>query len=250
MSSSTAIFAAYDLDQTLAYYRDVLGFEIAWSWGEPASMAAVRMGGINIMIALIPSLAERIRGHQHWLNIKDVDALYEMHRTRQARIFSEIEDKPWGFREYTVEDPNGYHLRFTGSPTPSKSQPFPEGVTVVQRKPTSAEHLEIAGEAFGYRESMTEVLERSWDGVVALSPTGETIGVLRIMWDAPGWFSIWDVAVLPNWQGQNVGTQMMKNALDRIREVSPGAAVYLFTSKHGFYENLGFADESVSMLRL
>jgi hypothetical protein len=43
---------------------------------------------------------------------------------------------------------------------------------------------------------------------------------------------------------------MLEEALAMIREASPGAIVYLFTYKHGFYERLGFAKELVSMLRL
>ncbi len=38
--------------------------------------------------------------------------MYQAHRANGARIVSELEDKPWGLREYTIEDPNGYHLRF------------------------------------------------------------------------------------------------------------------------------------------
>ncbi|MFO0769047.1 MAG: GNAT family N-acetyltransferase [Nitrospiraceae bacterium] len=71
-----------------------------------------------------------------------------------------------------------------------------------------------------------------------------------MMHDAPGWFSIWDVAVVPDWQGQRIGSTMMHEALEMIREASPGAIVHLFTYKHGFYERLGFAKETVSMRRL
>lgn len=252
MSSSTAIFASSDLERTLAYYVDVLGFELAWTWGDPPSLASVRMGGISIMISHDSDVASKIRGHQHWLDIDEIDKLYDFHRAKDARIISEIEDKPWGFREYVVEDPDGYHLRFAGaqsSKTQGSSQ-LPAGVTFERRKPTSEEYTALVGEVVGYRDSLPKVLERTWDGIVACSPQGDTIGVLRIMWDAPGWFSIWDVAVLPSWQGQNIGSEIMKRALEAIRERSPGALVFLFTTKHGFYERLKFTQENVSMLRL
>ena len=85
---------------------------------------------------------------------------------------------------------------------------------------------------------------------MALSPAGEAIGVLRIMQDASGWFSIWDVAVLPSWQAQGIGSKMMEEALAMVREASPGAIVYLFTYEHGFYERLGFKEETASVRRL
>jgi ribosomal protein S18 acetylase RimI-like enzyme len=69
------------------------------------------------------------------------------------------------------------------------------------------------------------------------------------MMDAAGWFSIWDVAVLPEWQAHQIGSTMVKEALEIIHETSPGATVFLFTTKHGFYERLGFSKESVSLRR-
>ena len=203
------------------------------------------------MICQDPELAAKIDGHQHWIDSDDVDEQYSIHQSLGASIIAGIEDKPWGSREYTVEDPNGYHLRFTGSPRyQSESKPFPAGVSLERRKPTIKEYVEVAGTAFNYKEVGSDLLERTWNGVVARSPDGESIAMLRIMWDAPGWFSIWDVAVLPSWQAQGVGTEVMREALKAIKEVSPGANVHLFTAKQGFYERLGFGKESVSMIRL
>jgi hypothetical protein len=35
-----------------------------------------------------------------------------------------------------------------------------------------------------------------------------------------------------------------------VHEESPGAFVYLFTYKHGFYEKLGFTEQTVSLRRV
>jgi ribosomal protein S18 acetylase RimI-like enzyme len=186
------------------------------------------------------------------VKVKDVDELYQLHTSRGAHVVFEIEDKPWGMREYIVEDLNGYHLRFSGAPVKHepKSNPLPDGVTIERRKPTSDEYSGVAGQAFGYKEQLPGLLERTWHGIVAQSPDGDAIGVLRIVWDAPGWFSIWDVAVLPDWQALRIGSTMMKEALEMIREASPGAIVHLFTFKDGFYERLGFTEAKVSLRRL
>lgn len=252
MLSSTAIFASSDIEATLAYYKDVLGFESTWTWGEPPTFGSATMGGVVIMFNLQPELAAKIRGHQHWVKVDEVDALYRSHRSRDAHIVSEIEDKPWGAREYIVEDLNGYHLRFAGSPVSAapKSKPFPEGVTIERRKPTDEEYASVAGQAFAYKEPVPGLLDSTWNGLVARSPDGDAIAVLRIMRDAPGWFSIWDVAVVPDWQAHRIGSTMMQEALEMIREASPSAIVHLFTYQHGFYERLGFMKEVVSMRRL
>lgn len=250
--SSTAIFACSDIEATLAYYKDVLGFESSWTWGDPPTFGSASLGGVTLMFNRDPELAAKVRGHQHWIKVDDVDELYRIHRGRDARVVTDIDDKPWGVREYVVEDPSGYHLRFAGSPASDapRSKPFPVGVTVERRKPSSDEYAKVAARSFGYDAPTPGLLENTWNGVVASSPDGVAIGTLRIMWDAPGWFSIWDVAVVPDWQSLRIGSKMMTEALETIREASPGAIVHLFTHKHGFYERLGFNKETVSVLRL
>lgn len=250
--SSTAIFASSDIEATLAFYKDVLGFDSIWTWGDPPVFGSASKGGVTITFELRPELAARVRGHPHGVRVDDVDELYALHTSKGANVVSEIETKPWGLREYIVEDLNGYHLRFSGTPMSiaPKSEAFPEGVAIERRKPTDDEFASVAGQAFEYKELVPGLLERTWNGVVARSPAGETIGVLRVMLDAPGWFSIWDVAVVPDWQARRIGSTMMKEALEMIKDASPGAVVYLYTYKQGFYERLGFTKESVSMRRV
>ncbi|MBV6457808.1 MAG: hypothetical protein HONBIEJF_00928 [Fimbriimonadaceae bacterium] len=252
MISSTAIFASADVAATLAFYKDVLGFESSWQIGEPPTFGSASVGGVTIMFCLQPELAAKVGGHQHWIKVDDADTLYDRHRAAGATIVSAIDNMPWGSREYVVEDPAGYHLRFAGPPVnePARSQPFPEGVTIERRLPTVEEYADIAGRAFSYKELQPEILQTTWGGVVAIAPGGETVGVVRIVRDAPGWFSIWDVAVLPEWQARRIGSEMMKAALAMIREASPGANVHLFTYQHGFYDRLGFKKETVSMIRV
>jgi len=252
VSSSSAIFAAADIPATLRFYTEVLGFATSWAWGNPPTFGGASWGNVSIMFNLQPDLASIVEGHQHWINVDDVNALYALHLERGATIVSDIEDKPWGKREYTVRDVNGYHLRFAGDPshTPQGSGVFPDGVTIVRRMPTVEEHGRVAGGAF-YASGVPEgVLARTWRAVVALDPDGEVIGIIRIMYDAPGWFSVWDVAVLPVWQGQRIGTALMEAAIDVVREESPGAFVHLFTFKPGFYERLGFGKETVLMRKV
>lgn len=210
------------------------------------------MGAVSVMFNLQPDLAAKVGGHQHWIKVEDADELFQKHKENGAKVVSAIDNMPWGSREYVVQDINGYHLRFAGPPVDEvrKSKPFPAGVTIERRKPTNAEFSAVAGTVFEHKEPQADFMDRTWGGVVAHAPSGEPIGVLRIMCDAPGWFSIWDVAVLPQWQAQRIGSKLMEEAVSLIREVSPGAIVFLFTFKHAFYERLGFSQESVSMRRL
>lgn len=250
--SQMPIFATADVQASLDYYQNVLGFAFSWSYGEPVDAAAVSFGPASVMFLLQPELAAQVAGHQHWFRVEDADAMHSFHLERGAKILSPPENMPWGAREYTVEDPTGYRLRFAGPPAGEvrPSVPFPAGVRIERRLPTAEEFAAVAGKEFYKQGVPADFLEKSWNGVVALSAEGEAIGVLRIVHDAPGWFSVWDVAVLPEWQGRHIGQRMMEEALDLVHVASPGAWVFLFTYKHGFYERLGFGRESVSMRRV
>jgi ribosomal protein S18 acetylase RimI-like enzyme len=253
LKSSTAVLATQDIVATIDFYKSILGFGASWTWGgEPPTFGSASCGGVTLMFILEPELAKVVEGHQHWIVVEDIDSLYAQHLEKGAPILEPIEDKSWGFREYTVVDPSGYHLRFAEeiSLKAQPSAPFPEGVRIERRLPTSDEYRAVAGREFYQGNVLDGILEHSWSGAVALDPANRVVGTVRIMQDAPGWFSIWDVAVLPDWQGQRIGSEMMKDAMAAIQEASPGANVFLFTYKHEFYERFGFAKETVSMRRL
>jgi len=257
MISSTAIFACADVVATLAHYKDVLGFDSTWTWGDPPSFGGANCGGVSLMFCLQPELAAQVAGHQHWKKIEDADELYAKHKASGAKIVEEIGDRPWGAREYVVEDLNGYRLRFAGPPSSEApaSRPFPSNVSIGHDTPTAEEYERVRLAAFGGGESAfpdtaEAVLLRTWRFVSARTSTGDLIGVVRIMHDAPGWFSVWDVAVDPAWQARRIGSRMMEEAMKLVHDDSPGAFVFLFTFKAGFYEKLGFASETVSMRKV
>ncbi len=109
---SEAILAVSDVPATVRYYKDVLGFSNEWFWGEPATFGGVSRGDVGVMFHLQPHLQPHVAGHEHYIFVRDVDALYKEHQASGALIIDPIADRPWGLREYFVRDLNGYHLRF------------------------------------------------------------------------------------------------------------------------------------------
>jgi uncharacterized glyoxalase superfamily protein PhnB len=104
-----------DLAATQAWYRDVLGFEIAWAGSD---FGAVWQDRVEIFFARV---ARPAPGTCLCVRVEDADALCERYRGAGARIVSDIEDKPWGMREFTLQDPNGHWLRI-GHPIPGQTR--------------------------------------------------------------------------------------------------------------------------------
>jgi len=48
----------------------------------------------------------------HWVFAANIDATYEELRSRGARIVEALEKKPWGLRQFTVEDIDGNRFYF------------------------------------------------------------------------------------------------------------------------------------------
>jgi len=249
MKSSEAIFAVADVMQTVRFYRDVLGFESEWLWENPPTHGGVRWGEVHVMFSLQPELSKRVDGHQHWFSVEDVNGLYERHKTAGAPIVSDIENKPWGFREYTVRDINGYHLRFAGPVKYERpktgTETLPAHIRIEVRKATLDEYVKLT-EAVGWNKdvsTMPQALEHSLFCVVAIDVRGgQTVGMLRVCGDGR-YYTIWDVMVMPAHQGQKIGTAIMEAATNELRRIGPkGAFVGLFTGKRAFYERLGFCD--------
>lgn len=249
MKSSEAIFAVADVLKSVRFYRDVLGFESEWLWEDPPVHGGVRWGQVHVMFSLQPELSKHVEGHPHWFEVEDVNALYERHRAAGARIVSEIGNKPWGFREYAVRDLDGYHLRFA-SPAEyerpkTATELLPNYIRIEVRKATLDEYIRLT-EAVGWNKdisTMPRALEQSLFCIVAIdSRDGKAVGMLRVCGDGR-YYTIWDVMVMPAYQGQKIGTAMMEAAMAELRRVGPkGAFVGLFTGKPKFYHRVGFRD--------
>jgi hypothetical protein len=112
LSHATPIFACADVDVALRFCEERLAFSRAWVWGDPPTDGGARRDGVSLLFMRNAELAERARGSEAMVFVRDVDALYAEHCESGAPIVSGLEDKPWELREYTVQLPPGYFLRF------------------------------------------------------------------------------------------------------------------------------------------
>ena len=92
-----------DVEQAQRYYRDVLGFAVGWLSPEKA-IGSVSRGDVTIFFR------RRQRPFEpaiHWVFAEDIDKTYEEFRTSGSKIVEPLEKKPWGLRQFTLEDLDG-----------------------------------------------------------------------------------------------------------------------------------------------
>ena len=108
------IFAVVDLPAALAYYRDRLGFTIAWTWGEPVIRAGVVLDDIELHLEL-PGPGAASGSSVVYCHMTGVENYYEACRARGAKIVMELADRPWGMRDFRVVDDSGNRLGFASA---------------------------------------------------------------------------------------------------------------------------------------
>lgn len=248
IDQSTAVLAAADVTKTVAFYAEVLGFKQHWLWGNPPTFGCIGLGKAELFLCQQPELAGNVDGHLHFFDAgAEVEALYEQHRASGAPIISPLENKPWGIREYTVRDLNGYHLRFSGPEKyerpPAAANALPSHVRIEVALP-DLETYQRLYESVGWARdepSMRQALANSMFGVRAIDARdGRAVGMARVTGDGRS-YMIWDVIVSRPHQGQKIGQALIEAALAELRQRGPsGAFVGLFTGKPAFYERVGF----------
>ena len=131
------ILLTESMRQTIEYYCDTLGFEVANAMpSDEPSWCFLKRGSASVMFIEThdhdhdDDHHSHDHGHDHeadhqdpsgmnrlwslYFYPDDVDALWEKMKD-VATVVSPLEDMDYGMREFTIRDPNGYALNF-GNP--------------------------------------------------------------------------------------------------------------------------------------
>ena len=94
------------------------------------------------------------------------------------------------------------------------------------------------------REAVERGLPNSLYGVVVVDePSGETVGMGRVVGDDGAVYHVSDMAVDPDHQRRGLGTAIMEALLGYIEGTAPPRAyVNLMADVDGFYERFGFEE--------
>ncbi len=109
-----------DIHRTVAFYRDTLGFHVDFIEGDPPLHARVcadptyASPTIHIRFEPLEPGAAIETSTYLWLHVgKELDLLFERYRSRGVRILEEPMDRPWGLRQFVIEDCDGHVLSFS-----------------------------------------------------------------------------------------------------------------------------------------
>ncbi len=122
MKSLTANLMVADVNETIDFYRDVLGFQLVMSVPEGGKFdwAMMSNGGAQIMFQAIGSVTEEYPAFKDtevggslvlFIVLEGIDEFHESIKDK-AKIVVDLHDTFYGMREFSIEDNNGYVLTF------------------------------------------------------------------------------------------------------------------------------------------
>lgn len=123
ISAISPCFIVNHVPSSLAFYRDQLGFEIAFQGPEPDDIffGIVRRGGAQILMKAVgvppvPNYTRDIKqGIVRWdafVYVPDPDALAAEFASRNVEFFVPLNDTDDGLRGFELKDADGYILFF------------------------------------------------------------------------------------------------------------------------------------------
>jgi catechol 2,3-dioxygenase-like lactoylglutathione lyase family enzyme len=85
-----------NIEVSVAFYRDLLGFQAEAMMGEPPSFALLRRGG-----------AQR---SGCYIYVRGVEAIHDVFKAAGATFTFPLTVQPWGLRDFVVQDPDGHGI--------------------------------------------------------------------------------------------------------------------------------------------
>jgi uncharacterized glyoxalase superfamily protein PhnB len=121
--SLSASLTVRDLEKSLAWYRDVMGFSVDRKHERDGKLMAVSLkaGDVGVLIAQDNGEKgwERVKGEGFSLRIttdQDVDQMAARVKQSGTELATEPTDMPWGARVFRVRDPDGFMFAISSEP--------------------------------------------------------------------------------------------------------------------------------------
>ena len=118
----SASLTVKDLERSLAWYRDVVGFTVDRKHEREGKLRAVslRAGDVRILIGQDDGAKgwDRVKGEGFSLQIttnQNVDELAKRIRDLGGTLDMEPRDMPWGARIFRLKDPDGFKLTMSSA---------------------------------------------------------------------------------------------------------------------------------------
>jgi len=107
-----------DMRRSCDFFREKLGFAVAFVYGEPPFYAQVVRDGVRLNLRHVdaPLIDQALREREDYLSasihVDDVQRLYAEFRSAGAPFHQHLRKESWGATTFIIKDPDGNLLLF------------------------------------------------------------------------------------------------------------------------------------------
>ena len=109
-----------DIQRSMAWYRDVIGFVVTDEWRVEGALrgAEMRAGAVEIFLDQDDwkKGRDRIKGEGlriYGRTVQDIDRLAALIKSKGGVLSHEPQTQPWGERDFGMVDPDGFRITFS-----------------------------------------------------------------------------------------------------------------------------------------
>ena len=113
LSHSAVIFPVSNLNNSIAFYTEKLGFEKTFEWGEPMYYAVVKRGGVGIHLTKRSDGGSPSKYHRAlYVFVNDIDKIYKELKKHKVQMVNDLEPRDYKMKDFDIEDPDGFIITF------------------------------------------------------------------------------------------------------------------------------------------
>ncbi len=121
LKSAMPVVFVSNVRSSALFFRDTLGFAIDFLHGEPPFYGSVSRDGACLRLRFVhePVFAAGIREREGdllsaVLTVENIKGLFAEYKAAGAKFAQPLRKEPWGASGFTVLDPDGNHIYFSG----------------------------------------------------------------------------------------------------------------------------------------
>ena len=120
LTGAATVFTVRDIVASVAHYRDVLGFDVTFQYGEPIFYACLCRDEVSLHLRASHRTHRPPGNGAICVFVQDVDAAHAELAARGANVLKPPQDDACGMRDFDITDPDGNQLTFGMASRPTE----------------------------------------------------------------------------------------------------------------------------------
>jgi len=110
--ASNTVFHVSDLEKSVQFYTEILGFDLKFQYGSPPSYAGLCFGEAHLHLSCSYPYKNNT-GHGNLYLIGDeVESIYSRCVEQGVDFYSHIEQRDYGLVDFAIKDPDGNQIGY------------------------------------------------------------------------------------------------------------------------------------------